>query len=70
LHSHPRLATLDEYGSFGMTTEYGHQVSGRTALGGSWSFQYTYGRFPESIGIIVNTLTLHLTFILGRRNAR
>ena len=64
LHSHLRLASINRYGGLSLSTEYRRQVNSKIVLGGAWMFEYEHASFPESIGIVTDTLVCHVAFVL------
>jgi hypothetical protein len=70
LHENLRPASVNEYISLNMKTEYMKQVNKKTILGVTWLFNYQSCRIPQNISIITNTIMFNYSIIIGKNNAK
>jgi hypothetical protein len=68
-HENMKLATLDDYMSFGLHGEYLYQIREKFAFGVSYFMNYQTYSEPESINLFSNALQIKLLIIV-KKNER
>lgn len=64
LHHNLKMTSVNEYVSLGLKADYSGQIGERTMLGATWLFKYTTCKFPQTLSMISNTLTINYVIIL------